>query len=171
MFLIFDIEAVFLFPRAVNFYGLGFVGFIEVSIFILLLFAALLYALKKGMLRWLQMVSTKKDDRELNRPVFLTRTENILEPLEKFANWGRYSLLWPLSFGLACCAIEMMATAAAKNDIARFGMEVYRASPRQADLMIVSGTVTHKMAPRVKRLYDQMHEEVLIIYSINRWHG
>lgn len=95
--------------------------------------------------------------------IFLTTLDKILEPAEKFANWGRYSSLWPLTFGLACCAIEMMATAAAKNDIARFGMEVYRASPRQADLMIVSGTVTHKMAPRVRRLYDEMPEPKYVI--------
>lgn len=95
--------------------------------------------------------------------IFLTTLDKILEPAEKFANWGRYSSPWPLTFGLACCAIEMMATAAAHNDIARFGMEVYRASPRQADLMIVSGTLTHKMAPRIKRLYDMMPEPKYVI--------
>jgi NADH-quinone oxidoreductase subunit B len=80
----------------------------------------------------------------------------ITTTLEKLINWGRRSSLWPAGFGLACCAIEMIATAAARFDIARFGMEVFRASPRQADLMIVSGTVTKKMAPVVKRIYDQM---------------
>jgi NADH-quinone oxidoreductase subunit B len=81
---------------------------------------------------------------------FLTTT------LDTVVNWARKSSIWPATFGLACCAIEMMATAASRYDIARFGSEVFRASPRQADLLIVAGTVTQKMAPVVKRIYDQM---------------
>lgn len=80
----------------------------------------------------------------------------ITTTIEKLVNWGRKNSLWPAGFGLACCAIEMICTAAARFDLARFGMEIFRASPRQADLMIVAGTVTKKMAPVVKRLYDQM---------------
>ncbi|HSB14488.1 MAG TPA: NADH-quinone oxidoreductase subunit B family protein [Bryobacteraceae bacterium] len=78
-------------------------------------------------------------------------------------NWARQSSIWPLTFGLACCAIEMIASSAARFDIARFGAEVFRPSPRQADLMIVSGTVTLKMAPVLKRLHDQMPDPKWVI--------
>jgi NADH-quinone oxidoreductase subunit B len=82
----------------------------------------------------------------------------LLTTLEKGVNWARTQSMWPASFGLACCAIEMMGTGAAHNDIARFGMEVFRASPRQADLMIVAGRVSQKMAPVLRQVYDQMTE-------------
>ena len=88
--------------------------------------------------------------------VYLTTWENL-------ANWGRSNSIWPLQFGLACCAIEMIASAASRFDIARFGSEIFRASPRQADLMIVAGTVTKKMAPQVVRLYNQMPEPKYVI--------
>lgn len=83
--------------------------------------------------------------------------------LDKIYNWGRRSSVWPMVFGLACCAIEMIATAASRYDLARFGMEVFRASPRQADLMIVSGTVTKKMIPIIVRLYNQMPEPKYVL--------
>ena len=76
--------------------------------------------------------------------------------LENVVNWSRTNAMWPMLFGLACCAIEMMAAQAAHYDMSRFGMELMRASPRQSDLMIVSGTVTKKMAPFLKKIYDQM---------------
>jgi NADH-quinone oxidoreductase subunit B len=76
--------------------------------------------------------------------------------IEQLYNWGRRNSVWPMQFGLACCAIEMIAASAARFDIARFGAEVMRFSPRQSDCMIVAGTVTYKMAPQVRRLYDQM---------------
>ncbi|MFC3493581.1 NuoB/complex I 20 kDa subunit family protein [Glycomyces rhizosphaerae] len=82
----------------------------------------------------------------------------ILTTVEALVNWTRKASMWPATFGLACCAIEMMATGAARYDTGRFGMEVFRASPRQADLMIVAGRVSQKMAPVLRQIYDQMPE-------------
>ena len=87
----------------------------------------------------------------------------VLTSVEKVINWSRKSSLWPATFGLACCAIEMMATGAGRYDLARFGMEVFRPSPRQADLMIVAGRVSQKMAPVVRQIYDQMPEPKWVI--------
>jgi len=91
------------------------------------------------------------------------RQNILLGSVEGVVNWARRSSLWPVAFGLACCAIEMIATAMPRYDIARFGAEIFRPSPRQADLMIVAGTVTWKMSPPVRRIYLQMAEPRWVI--------
>ncbi len=89
--------------------------------------------------------------------------EILTARLDDLVNWARKSSLWPATFGLACCAIEMMNATSARNDMARFGSEVFRASPRQADVMIVAGRVSRKMAPVLRRIYDQMPEPKWVI--------
>ena len=93
----------------------------------------------------------------------LSQESVITTTLEQAVNWARANSVWPLLFGLACCAIEMITSGVSRHDIARFGSELFRATPRQADLMIVSGRVSNKMAPVVKRLYDQMPEPKWVI--------
>jgi len=90
--------------------------------------------------------------------------ENVITTtIEQAINWGRQSSIWPMTFGLACCAIEMMAAGASRYDLDRFGAGAFRATPRQADLMIVAGTVTYKMASRVRRLYNMMPDPKFVI--------
>jgi NADH-quinone oxidoreductase subunit B len=98
-----------------------------------------------------------KDVQELENEGILFST------LEKLVAWGRSNSLWPATFGLACCAIEMMASTDSRNDLARFGSEVFRASPRQADVMIVAGRLSKKMAPVMRRVYDQMPDPKWVI--------
>ncbi|HRE80655.1 MAG TPA: NADH-quinone oxidoreductase subunit NuoB [Opitutaceae bacterium] len=105
------------------------------------------------------MVSTTTEvayNTKIEGDVIVTRADAVI-------NWIRANSVWPMPMGLACCAIELMATAASRFDIARFGAEVFRFSPRQADCMIVAGTVTYKMAPHVRRIYDQMAEPKWVI--------
>jgi NADH-quinone oxidoreductase subunit B len=105
------------------------------------------------------MVSPNTDlayNSKIEGDLVVTRADAVI-------NWIRSNSMWPMPMGLACCAIELMASAASRFDIARFGSEVFRFSPRQSDVMIVSGTVTYKMAPHVRRIYDQMAEPKWVI--------
>ena len=104
--------------------------------------------------------SPKETDREVETEV---ERGLLLTSIDKMVNWARRSSIWPATFGLACCAIEMMATGASRFDLARFGAEVFRASPRQADLMIVAGRVSRKMAPVLRKIYDQMPDPKWVI--------
>ncbi|MDF1546859.1 MAG: NADH-quinone oxidoreductase subunit B [Bacteroidales bacterium] len=87
----------------------------------------------------------------------------LMSTVDSLINWGRSNSIWPLTFATSCCGIEMMAAGASKHDFARFGMEVYRATPRQADVIVIAGTIVRKMAPVLKRLYDQMADPKYVI--------
>jgi NADH-quinone oxidoreductase subunit B len=105
-------------------------------------------------------IQTGRSDRDVEEEA---RRGILLGSLGKAVAWARKNSMWPATFGLACCAIEMMATGAAEYDLARWGMEIFRASPRQADLMIVAGRVSQKMGPVLRKIYDQMPEPKWVI--------
>src|SRR4026208_700761 len=113
------------------------------------------------------MTNGEMNLRELHNPDIpvpeVMQSNVAITSISQLYNWSRSRSVWPMLFGLACCAIEMIATAASRYDLARFGMEVFRPSPRQADLMIVAGTVTKKMAPQIVRLYNQMPDPKYVI--------
>ncbi|HHY60227.1 MAG TPA: NADH-quinone oxidoreductase subunit B [Clostridia bacterium] len=109
------------------------------------------------------MAVNNNNPKSLSREEEMVRKNIILASIDQVLDYARAHSFWPVTFGLACCAIEMMAAGGARYDVARFGYEVFRPSPRQADLMIVAGTITEKMAPLVKRVYDQMPEPKYVI--------
>ena len=175
IFLLFDIEIAFLYPWAVALRDLGWPGFVQILTFFLILLVGYVYVWRKGVLDWGPAAraparqaqpsgrrrshgNARHHDHGLDPELPLLTTT-----VERMVQWARRSAIWPAQFGLACCAIEMMAMAASRYDIARFGAEVFRGSPRQSDLMIVAGRLSRKMAPAMRRVYDQMPEPKWVI--------
>jgi len=160
LFVIFDVETIFLFPWAIIYRQLALFGLVEMLVFLAILIVGYVWIIKKGApnfpsKRRLEFMPAWIEDR-FEKNIITTTVDFVF-------NWARKSAIWPMTFGLACCAIEMMATGASRFDMDRFGAGIFRPSPRQSDLMIVAGTVTLKMAPIVRRVYDQMPDPKWVI--------
>lgn len=171
LFLIFDIETVFLFPWAVVVNEVGTYALVCVAFFLLVLIGICMaersigMEVKKPTIRSMKYDEFKNND-YLQRMVDELNRDGagvVIGTVDQLIEWGRSNSLWSLTFGTSCCAIEFMALGAARYDMARFGFEVTRNSPRQADMIMVLGTITYKMAPVLKRLYDQMAEPKYVV--------
>ncbi len=147
LFIIFDLEVAFLFPWAVSLADIGGFGFWSMVVFLAVLTVGFIYE---------PNLLLKAATEEIQDKGFVVAT------LDNLVNWARTGSLWPMTFGLACCAVEMMHTGASRYDLDRFGV-VFRASPRQSDVMIVAGTLCNKMAPALRKVYDQMAEPRWVI--------
>ena len=167
VFVVFDVETVFLYPWAMSFDVLGVSVFVEALIFVLILIVGLVYAWRK--LLNIQTIKRKKEKIEIvmnsiEFPLFDRTTQNsvISTTLNDLSNWSRLSSLWPLLYGTSCCFIEFASLIGSRFDFDRYGL-VPRSSPRQSDLILTAGTVTMKMAPSLVRLYEQMPEPKYVI--------
>ena len=194
LFILFDVEVLFLYPVAVQLEAFGVFALVETLIFSVLLLVGFVYSWRRGALDWKRRLCDQRPDlptpfvrdaagfaRGVPRAPAASARDMLrgdlvgddfekyveesvgLTTLDKALNWARSQTVFPMTFGLACCAIEMMSIVNARYDVARFGSEAFRASPRQADLLILSGRVSIKMAPVIRRIYDQMLEPKWVI--------
>ena len=166
LFLMFEVETVFLFPWAITVKQLGPQTLTGILFFFFVLVLGLAYAWRKGALEWKIPYEEFQDNETLEKIIQELNAGGVnvvVGALDTLIDWGRSNSLWPLTFATSCCGIEFMAVCAARYDIARFGFEVTRNSPRQADVILVSGTITHKMAPVLRRLYDQMADPKYVV--------
>ena len=159
LYVVFAVDAVYLFPWALVLRDpdLGVASLVEVVVFVGVILVGLLHAARRGLLRW------DLHERRPPMPRVGPVGEHAPKPIRVVLNWGRRYSLWVFNFGLACCAIEFIATSMGRHDFIRLGVIPFAPGPRQADLMVVSGTVTDKMAPAIRRLYDQMPEPKYVI--------
>ena len=170
LFIIFDLEVAFLFPWAVSLGKIGAFGFWSMMFFLTVLTVGFVYEWKKGPLSgtdFMGLITSPQTspippgaDQDAVLAAVGDEIANrgfVIAQADKLFNWARTGSLWPMTFGLACCAVEMMHSAASRYDMDRFGM-LFRPSPRQSDVMIVAGTLTNKMAPALRKVYDQMAE-------------